>query len=148
MHCLHDNAIFRNQIKAKTTKAYRLMWRSSSSNRFAPPHDVIELTDRVIVMIEVAGITADDVKINLTDQRLVISGVRNRPTFANAANHRVEIGYGEFRLDIPLTWDIQQNDVSASYRDGFLQINLPRRPQQQIPVANIEDKQNRSTHDE
>jgi len=126
------------------------MWRSNNNSRFAPPYDVIELEDRIMIIVEVAGIKAEDVKINLTDKRLVIHGVRNRPSFDGAANHRMEIGYGEFGLDIGLSWDIKQEAVNASYRGGFLQVELPRRPQQQIRVVSGDDneKQDKAAHDE
>ena len=117
------------------------MWRSNASNRFSPPYDVIELKDRIIIVVEVAGIKAEDVKINLTDKRLVIHGVRKRPDFTGAANHRMEIGYGEFGLDISLSWFIKQQAVSASYRDGFLQVELPRQPEKQIRVVSGADKE-------
>lgn len=125
-----------------------MFWRPSSSN-FTPPYDVIELSDKIIVMVEVAGMNADDFKISLVRDRLVVTGVRHRPNLhTQAAHHRVEIGFGEFRLEVPLSWSVEQALVSASYRDGFLQIELPRRAQKQISIRNLDNQQDKIADDE
>jgi HSP20 family protein len=112
-----------------------MLWRSM--NNFSPPVDVIELSDHIIILVEVAGMRAEDFNISLANNNLVISGVRRRPDISgdSKAYHRVEIGFGEFRLDIPLSWSLQQEIASAVYRDGFLQVDLPRRPEKQIPIV-------------
>jgi len=110
-----------------------MLW--TLSKNFTPPFDVIEVGDRIVVLVEIAGMQAEDFSINLTNRHLVISGTRRRPVAGGTAYHRVEIGFGEFRLDIPLPWTVKQDQVNAVYREGFLQIDLPRRSEQQIPVA-------------
>ena len=103
---------------------------------FSPPVDVVELPDQIIILVEIAGMQAQDFNISLVNQTLVISGVRHRPPFENqGAYHRVEIGFGEFRLDLPLPWSVQKDVVSATYRDGFLKIDLPRQAEKQIQIA-------------
>jgi len=52
----------------------------------------------------------------------------------NAAYHQVEIGYGEFRVEVAIYWSLQRDSVTASYRDGLLQIELPRQGESQITV--------------
>lgn len=126
-----------------------MLWRpNDTNNRFTPPYDVIELEDQINIVIEVAGVKPSDLKLHLANQRLVIGGIRHRPVFENAAHHRVEIGYGEFRLDITLPWTVEQDGVSASYKDGFLQVELPRRAETQIRVVNVEDRQDKAPDDE
>ncbi|GAB4519905.1 MAG: hypothetical protein OHK0046_29460 [Anaerolineae bacterium] len=107
-----------------------------STKYFMPPFDVIALEDRIVVQVEVAGMQLQDFNITLNNHHLVIRGVRHRPNFdSEATYHRVEIGFGEFRLDIPLPWTLVTDQVSASYRDGFLSIDLPRHPETQIQVT-------------
>lgn len=122
-----------------------MLWRSN--NRFTPPVDVIELSDQIIILVEVAGMKPDDFKISLVNRRLLISGVRHRPDFEITAHHRVEIGYGEFRIDIPLPWSVQNDTVSAAYQEGFLKIALPRRAERQIRIVNIENTQDEESDD-
>lgn len=102
----------------------------------APPTDIIEQPDRLLVQLEIAGMRGSEFNIVLLDHHLVISGVRERPTLTNAAYHQLEINYGEFRVDIALPYPIDRDSVSAAYDDGFLQISLPRQAAQQVHIKN------------
>lgn len=108
------------------------IWRSR--RQFIPPTDVIELPDKILVLIEIAALRPGDLNITLLKDQLVITGVRERPPLENAAYHQVEIGYGDFRIAIDLQWSVQRDAVSASYRDGLLHVELPRQPHSDIPV--------------
>lgn len=108
------------------------VWRPT--RQFVPPTDVVEFSDKVLVRVEIAALRPNDLSITLLDDRLVISGTRERPTLQNAAYHQVEIGYGEFRVEVALSWTIVRDGVSATYRDGLLDVELPRQPESQIPV--------------
>jgi HSP20 family protein len=111
-----------------------MVWRPNS--RFTPPTDVIELADRMIVLVEIAGMRASDFNVALFNHRLIITGTRERPSI-QGAYHQVEIGYGEFRVELMLPWQVEQDEVSASYREGFLQVELPRRPERAIRVVDV-----------
>lgn len=112
------------------------------SRAFSPPTDVIEMQDKLLVIVEIAGMRPDDFSITLHNSRLIITGMRrhlltsqNINTNGTPAYHQLEIGYGEFRVDVTLPWAIERDLVSASYRDGFLQVELPRQAERRIPVA-------------
>jgi len=110
-----------------------VVWRGSN-RRFSPPTDVIELPDKLVVVVEIAGMRAGDFNVVLLEGRIVITGRRDRPSREHAAFHQVEIGSGEFRIEVGLPWSINRDQVSASYRDGFLQVELPRHAEVQIRV--------------
>ena len=118
---------------------------------FAPPADIVELSDRLLILVEIAGMSAGDFEISLNKRRLTISGRRNRPPLTKPAYHQLEIGFGEFRAKFTLPWSVDQEAVSASYRDGFLQIDLPRRPEKQVPVVDLStedtEEQDKPNHD-
>ncbi|MCU0495948.1 MAG: Hsp20/alpha crystallin family protein [Anaerolineae bacterium] len=108
-----------------------MTWRMNRS--FTPPTDIIELPDRLRVMVEIAGVQPDDLNLTLLNRVLVISGTRRRPPIeGHKAYHQLEIGFGEFRIEIPLPWSIEQEEVFATYHDGFLQVDLPRRAETHI----------------
>lgn len=108
------------------------VWRPQ--RQFIPPTDVIELPDKVLILVEIAALRPADLNIALVENRLVITGTRERPPLANAAYHQIEIGYGDFRIEIGLHWTLLRDQVTASYRDGLLQIELPRQPESHISV--------------
>jgi HSP20 family protein len=112
------------------------------NTRFNPPSDVIELENKMMVLIEIAGMRAGDFNVTLMSNHLVVTGTRERPAFNSnqlgAAYHQVEIGYGEFRIEVALPWPVDPDEVSASYREGFLQIGLPRRPERVLRIVDVE----------
>jgi HSP20 family protein len=108
-----------------------------NSRPFTPPTDVIELADRLVVLVEIAGMRTADLNITLMDRQLVISGTREQRQFRNPAYHQVEIGYGEFRIEVTLPWALERDGVSASYDAGFLQVELPRKIARQIPIIDV-----------
>lgn len=105
--------------------------------RFVPPTDIIEMDDRIVVLVEIAGMTSENFKIALYNQTLTISGVRQRPTLEATAYHRAEIGFGEFRVNIPMPWSVVEGEVIASYRHGFLRVDLPRQQSQHIHIVDV-----------
>lgn len=105
--------------------------------QFTPPTDVMEFSDKLVVLMEIAGMKAGDFSVSLTSNQLIVSGTRERPLFADGAYHQVEIGYGEFRVEVTLPWPVDQDDVSAAYREGFLQIELPRRADRAVRIIDV-----------
>jgi HSP20 family protein len=111
-------------------------WRLSQ--RFSPPTDIIELPDhRIRVVVEIAGMQPENLNITLVNRTLVISGFRKRSVDGFTAYHQLEIGYGEFRLEVALPWAIEQGEVMANYQDGFLQVDLPRRADTKVAVIDV-----------
>ncbi len=110
-----------------------MTWRLNQ--RFAPPTDILELPDRIRVVVEIAGMQPEHLNITLANRALVISGRRQRSIEGLTAYHQLEIGYGDFRLEIALPWSIEQEEVIANYQDGFLQVDLPRRAEHRIQVV-------------
>ena len=114
-------------------KRQSLMSRQPS---FTPPTDVIELPDKIMVVMEVAGMRSSDLNITLVERHLIITGKRERPQQQlNPAYHQVEIGFGEFRVEIDLPWAADRDTVSATYEAGFLEVELPRKPTKPIRIV-------------
>lgn len=149
MPCLHDNGMLvqripipREGLHMHNKRQDQDRWLAYGywrvSREFRPPTDIIELEDKIVVMVEIAALRPQDLSITLQAQSLMIAGRRDRPAFptqdGGAAYHQVEIGYGEFRIEIALPWAVQRDNVTAAYRDGLLQVELPRQSARQIAV--------------
>lgn len=104
-----------------------------------PPTDVFEFADRLVVRVEIAGMRDGSFHVVLHDRRLLISGTRARSNLERGVlqYHRMEIGYGDFRIEVSLPWPVGQQQATAIYRDGFLSIELPQAPQQQLYVVDV-----------
>ena len=106
-----------------------------------PPTDVYERSERLIVVVEIAGMRDSDFSVTLHGQRLTISGARERMTTPDCAYHQLEIPFGEFRTEVSLPWPVSRDEVTASYRDGFLRVELPHAPAQKIQIVNVDDEE-------
>ncbi len=107
-----------------------------------PPTDVYELEDRLVVLIEIAGMKHSDFQIVLQDRHLIISGVRQDLTGPhNVAYHRMEIPRGEFRAHIYIPWNIQRDQITATYHDGLLRIELPQATGQNIHIVDVSEEE-------
>lgn len=100
-------------------KLSRLQWR--------PPVDFIETPEKLIVKAEIAGLSDDDFEITLYTDTLLIEGARSWLFAEPAARfHAVEIRYGPFRLEVPITVAVDRERVSAKYELGILYVSLPK----------------------
>lgn len=106
------------------------------SSVWHPPTDIYKQQDRLVVLLEIAGMQEDDFEIVLQNRVLLVSGNRKHVmTAANVAYHQMEIQRGSFRLEIQIPWLVQREQVTATYRDGLLKIELPYTAPRSIRVV-------------
>ncbi len=81
----------------------------------------------LVIRAELPGVDPDkDVQITLDEGLLTISGERRSETRADEkGRHFTEMQYGSFTRTIPLPDGASDKDVTASYRDGILEIRVP-----------------------
>lgn len=96
-----------------------------------PAMDIHETPDAVLVKIELAGMDEESIEITLYTNAIVVSGQRIDDSDYDEETyyHEAQIRYGPFRADAYLSTPIQAEMASAVYRNGFLRVVLPRRPQ-------------------
>jgi HSP20 family protein len=92
-----------------------------------PSLDVSETDKSVEVKLDLPGITAKEIDIQLNDNLLTVSGERKEEQEKKGKTfHRVERRYGSFSRSITLPCKVQEDEVAAEYRDGVLSITLPK----------------------
>jgi HSP20 family protein len=96
------------------------------SQAWHPPTDVLVENNRLIVVVEIAGMRSGDFHVTFANQHLTISGLRSAKEHGHAAYHQLEVRYGEFRTDVILPWPVDAEKIIAHYEDGFLQVELSR----------------------
>lgn len=95
---------------------------------WAPAVDVYEEEDKVVVKADLPGVKPEEVEVKLTPTHLAIKGKREQTSEVKKEQYyRLERSYGSFERVIPLPDDVKQEEVKASYKDGVLEITLPRR---------------------
>jgi HSP20 family protein len=94
---------------------------------FSPAVDVYYSGDppQAIVKADLAGISPDDVSIEVRGRQLVISGERRAQESEGRLYQQIEISHGPFRRIVELGADVQAEEASATYEDGVLRIEIP-----------------------
>ena len=112
-----------------------LHWRlAMRPNVWRPPTDLYETDEAIVIRVEIAGMREQDFSVALEDRTLTIRGVRSDPT-GRRAFYQMEIPFGEFSTEVALPAPIVNEGVEAVYRDGFLQITLPKARPHHIRVG-------------
>ncbi len=114
---------------------------------WAPVVDIAETQNEVVLRAELPGLKQDDIDIELTGDTLTLRGERKFENEERKDNFvRVERSYGRFQRSFTLGVPVQNDQVSATYRDGVLEIHLPKseqtRPRKvQVSVSGGENAQ-------
>jgi HSP20 family protein len=109
------------------------------AHAWRPPTDVYETDESVVIRVEVAGMKETDFSVSLADRVLVITGVRQDPS-PKVAYHQLEIRYGDFRTEVFLHWAVEQDSITATYSDGFLQVTLPMVGARRVRVVQVNNE--------
>jgi HSP20 family protein len=104
-----------------------ISWRISvrRPHTWHPPTDLYETDEKYIVRIEIAGMNKEEFCVSIENNVLTVSGSRPDMNLKRSF-HQMEIPFGDFRAKIELPSPVDSKEVSAEYRDGFLNIHLPK----------------------
>jgi HSP20 family protein len=109
---------------------------------WAPPVEVFERGGNLVVRADLPGLNKEDIKVEVTDDGLVIQGERKREHEEKGEGYyRSERSYGRFYRLIPLPDDINLDQVRAQFNNGVLEITAPvpesSKRRREIPI-NVE----------
>ncbi len=90
----------------------------------APAVDIYENDDEILLYADMPGVEKDDIKVNIDNGKLELSGVRRLVT--NGAVNWEEFGDVEFSRSFSVPQAIDVNKVNAQLRDGVLYLHLPK----------------------
>lgn len=115
--------------------------RPFNSGNFAPRVNVTEDNENLYVNAEIPGIDKNDVKINIVGDVLTISGEKKSEQKDEKKNYyRIERSYGSFSRSFTLPSEVVVDKISADYKDGVLNITLPKTEQAKVVEKQIEIK--------
>jgi HSP20 family protein len=99
------------------------MWE----REWAPSLDMSESKDNFVVKAEVPGIDAKDIDISLTGDVLTIRGEKKQEKEEREEDyHLIERSHGSFSRSVRLPAEVESNKIRASYKNGILNITLPK----------------------
>lgn len=96
-----------------------------------PAMNVWDGDEGVVVTAEIPGILPENIEITVKGDRLTVSGDRDIEELPEGARYnRRERGHGEFSRTLKLQYQVDTENVVASFQNGILQIELPRLSQE------------------
>ena len=94
---------------------------------FSPTADFQETNKEYSLKLDIPGIKKEDVKIEVENNTLTVSGERrDEREEKDAKRHITESYYGSFMRSFTLPQVIDQSKVNAQYKDGILKITVPK----------------------
>ena len=101
--------------------------------RWMPAMDLVESGDQFVLRADLPGLSEEDVKIELEDSTLTISGERKVEHEAeHEGYYRVERATGSFQRSLTLPKGVDPTAVTASFDRGVLEVRIPK-PEQRKP---------------
>ena len=92
-----------------------------------PAIDVYEKDNELVANVELPGLEKDDIDVTLSDQTLTIKAEKRKQEEIKDENyHRVERVHGLLRRSIEVPAGIDVDQVKASFKNGVLEIRMPR----------------------
>jgi HSP20 family protein len=112
-------------------------YKFSPIETWTPQVNLYENESSYIVCVDLAGVVKEEIDLQVHRQSLTLRGNRLVPTQpregapdANQPKYRVhlmEIDHGPFVREVELPQDVEADKISATYRNGMLWIDLPKK---------------------
>jgi HSP20 family protein len=103
-----------------------------------PAAELQETSDAIHLKLEIPGIEAKDLDVKVTENAVSVSGERKSETKTEDKGvTKSEFHYGKFQRVIPLPARIQNTNVTAEYKDGILNLTLPKTEAEKNKVVKV-----------
>jgi len=114
---------------------FRLPVVDLAASEWAPKVDVMTKDGKLITRVDLPGMNKEDVKVEVADGVLKLSGERKKEVKEEKDNYyREEREYGAFCRTVPLPKGVKSDEVKAIFTNGVLEVTVP------LPAAAIEPK--------
>jgi HSP20 family protein len=105
----------------------------SALRRWVPATDLVEEGEHYALRLDLPGVKDDDVKVELDDHVLTISGQRSSENEQRRDGYRrVERSFGSFSRSLRLPDGVDPEQIHASFERGVLEVTIPK-PEQRKP---------------
>ncbi len=102
-----------------------------------PAADVYETETNIIIVVDIAGISVNDVNLVLKKENLILQGTRYEKANDQTRHyHKMEVAYGPFERVFRLPSPVKSDSIQAEYKDGLMVIKMDKK---QAPQAGRRD---------
>lgn len=94
--------------------------------KWSPDTDILEVQNGLLIVMDIAGMQREDIRITVSGRLLSVSGFRKEPQVDHKKGVlRLEIDYGHFEKRFTLPEGLDSEQIDARYENGFLRLLLP-----------------------
>ncbi len=116
-----------NQLFADVRGQGNVREEEITRSAWIPAVDIFETREAIVLKAELPGITAQDISVEVKDNILILKGEKKFKKETQEENYyRMERSYGSFQRAFTLPGTVQQEKAKATFRDGILEIALPK----------------------
>ncbi len=109
------------------------------AQEWKPLVDVVENKEGITLKVELPGVKQEDINLSMEDNVLTIKGERKQEKeTADGSFTRTERSYGSFQRTMVLPPTVDTEKVKASYRDGILEVTLPKKEEAKPKAIKVE----------
>lgn len=101
---------------------------------WTPAADIYETETGYLIAMDLPGIDRGALEIDVDENRLIVRGTR---PISESKQHRSERPRGKFLRTFSVPGSVDQGTIVAEYKDGVLQIRLPKRTEQKAKKIDI-----------
>jgi len=116
-----------------------LRWPEEMAVVKVPPVDVFEEGDALVVKAELPGMKKEEIEVTLTGDLLTLSGKKEKEEKVERKDyHRLERMAGAFTRSLKLPFEVEVEKVTATFREGVLEIRAPKTPEAKARSRKVE----------
>lgn len=113
--------------------------RAPAEAAWSPAVDVYETKDDIVVKAELPGVKPEDVEVSIVGDTLTLKGERRKEAEVREEGYyRIERSYGAFQRSLTLPSVVNAEKVKATYKDGLLEIKLPKKEEAKPKTVKVE----------
>lgn len=124
-------------IAGKPSSNRRRRWEEGGI--WSPATDLIDKKDKLVARIELPGVEKKDVKISLSENNLTVQGEIEKDKETKKEDYYCcERAYGTYSRTISLPAEIDQDKIKANFKNGILEITIPKKAEKKPKEITIE----------
>jgi len=112
-----------------------------TASTWSPAVDIYETADSIVLKAELPGLSRENIDIQVRDNTLTLKGERKFEREVKDENYlRIERSYGAFQRGFSLPAVIQQDKIKATFKEGVLEVSMPKAEETKPKQVKIEVK--------
>jgi HSP20 family protein len=139
----HDLASIQDRVNRlfQETLARQRGQETLESGQWAPPVDIFETPDRIVLRADLPGLEQKDIELRVNDGILTLRGERRAEADVKPDDfHRAERPHGPFVRSFSLPINVDQAGIRATQKNGVLEVILPKKQESQARAIKVEVK--------